>query len=300
MANCPKCGYKLKITDISQYCPKCKVNMRFYGFEENFYREAKIAELSQAGILCKIRRLKTAFIGSKMTIARLIVMLLPAAAMLIPAGSAQIDLPYKATEIPLSIIGLVNLFTTGDLNYIMSMTGSSFAGAEFSKLQLALFAFVAVALFAVLVLLTSILCFISVKNMQKITSVCAGLGIVSGIASIILTAVFVSASKASPVISGKNGFGMIAVIIMFGVVLAINLILSIKGIDVEYDEGMVERAEIYKKVKAGEISIDDLPQPVIETAATRAIDEEIAKEERAYKEKYSQGGESDDESEKED
>lgn len=294
MANCPKCDYKLKITDISQYCPKCKVNMRFYGFEENFYREAKIAELSQAGILCKIRRLKTAFIGSKMTIARLIVMLLPAAALLLPAATSQIILPYKTADVPFSIIGLVNLFTTSDLSYIMSMTGSSFAGPEFKKMQLAVFAFVAAAFCAVLVLLTSILCFISVKNMQKITSAAAGLGIIAGIASMIITGSFVSAVKDSPVISAKSGFGMILVIAMFAVVLAINLILSIKGIKVEYDEGMLERAEIYKKVKAGEVNIDDLPQPVIETAATRAIDEEIAKEENAYKEKYSAGGESDD------
>lgn len=294
MANCPKCGYKLKITDISQYCPKCKVNMRFYGFEENFYREAKIAELSQAGILCKIRRLKSAFIGSKITIARLIVMLLPAAALLLPAGSAQIALPYKTADVPFSILGLVNLFTTGDLNYIMSMTGSSFAGGDFSKLRLALFSFIAVAFFAVVVLLTSILCFISVKNMQKITSVAAGLGIIGGIVSIIITAGFVSAVNGSPIISAENGFGMILVILMFGAVLAVNLILSIKGIKVEYDEGMLERAEIYKKVKAGEISIDDLPQPVVETAATRAIDEEIAKEEKAYAEKVAAGGVSDD------
>lgn len=293
MANCPKCGYKLKITDISQYCPKCRVNMRFYGFEENFYREAKIAELSQAGILCKVRRLKTAFIGSKMTIARLIVMLLPAAALLIPACTAQINLPYKSAEIPFNIMGLVNLFTAGDLNYIMSMTGSSFAGESFGKLQTALFIFILTALFAVLVLLTSILCFISVKNMQKITSVMAGLGIAGGIASIISAAGMVSAVKDSALIEARNGFGMIVVIAMFGAVLAVNLILSIKGIEVEYDEGMLERADIYKKVKAGEISIDDLPQPVVETAATRAIDEEIAKEERAYQEKHSAGGEID-------
>ncbi|MCQ2479069.1 MAG: hypothetical protein MJ120_00410, partial [Clostridia bacterium] len=261
---------------------------------ENFYREAKIAELSQAGILCKVRRLKTAFIGSKLTIARLIVMLLPAVALLLPSGSAQIALPYKVTDIPFSILGIVNLFTSGDLGYISSMSSSSFAGAEFKKLQLAVFALVAVAALAVVVFLTSLLCFISVKNMQKITSVAAVLGIVSAVVSMIITSSFVSAVKDSAIVSGKNGFGMLAVIAMFGVALAINLILSIKGIKVEYDEGMLERAEIYKKVKAGEVSIDDLPQPVVETAATRAIDEEIEKEERAYKEKHMAGGESDD------
>lgn len=299
MANCPKCGYKLKVRDISQYCPECKVNMRFYGFEENFYREAKIAELSQAGILCKVRRLKSAFIGSKMTIARLIVMLLPAAAMLLPAGTAHITLPFKTADIPFSIMGIVGLFTTSDFSYISSMTGSSFSGVEFSKLQMALFGYLAVALFAVLVLLTSLLCFISVKNMQKITSVMASLGILGGIFSMVMTGSFISGAKSSPVIKAENGFGMLVVIAMFGVVLAINLILSIKGIKVEYDEGMVERAEIYKKVKAGEVNIDDLPQPVIETAATRAIDEEIAKEEKAYQEKYAKGGENNDKDEKE-
>ena len=53
MANCPKCGHKLRLTDLSQFCPECGVNMRFVGFEENFYREAKYAELSQANVKVK-------------------------------------------------------------------------------------------------------------------------------------------------------------------------------------------------------------------------------------------------------
>ena len=55
MKNCPKCSRRLRITDISQFCPGCGVNMRFYNFEENFIREAKLAELSQAGLKVKLR-----------------------------------------------------------------------------------------------------------------------------------------------------------------------------------------------------------------------------------------------------
>ena len=64
MANCPKCGHKLRLTDLSQFCPACGVNMRFVNFEENFYREAKYAELAQAQVRVKFRRFKGAFIGS--------------------------------------------------------------------------------------------------------------------------------------------------------------------------------------------------------------------------------------------
>ena len=87
-------------------------------------------------------------------------------------------------------------------------------------------------------------------------------------------------------LEGKNGFGLIVCILMFAAVFVVNLLLVKKGIPVEYDEGMVERAEIYKKVKAGEIDIDSLPQPIVETEETRKIDEEIAKEEAAFKKKH--------------
>ncbi len=286
MANCPKCGHKLKVTDISQYCPSCKVNMVFYGFADNFYREAKTAELTQAGISCKITRLKYAFIGSKLTIARLVVMLLPAAALLIPAGKAMISLPYRESSLDFGIMGLVSLFTGDDLNYLLNMCSAELEGAAFAALRNALFGFLGVALFAVLALLFSVLCFISIKNMQKITSVIAGLGIIACAADMILINSFVKTAEQSFILSGSNGFGLIVAALMFGAVLAVNLILSIKGINVEYKEGMPERAEIYKKVKSGKLNIEDLPYPVVETEETRKILEEIKEEKAKYEERH--------------
>ena len=73
MAKCPKCDRKLRILDVSQFCPACGVNMRFYNFEENFIREAKLAELSQAGLKVRTRNLKYSFSGSKLVTAKLVV-----------------------------------------------------------------------------------------------------------------------------------------------------------------------------------------------------------------------------------
>lgn len=286
MANCPKCGRHLKIFDVSQFCPECGTNMRFYGFEENFYKEAKLAELSQAGYHVKIKRLKASFIGSKLTIVRLIVMLFPAVALLLPAASYTFTLPMKEKTVSLGIMGLVDLFTGADLSYIGKMSESAFAGAEFKTLQTMIYAYVSVAVFAVLVLLTSILCFLSYKNMQKITAVVSVLGVADSVCSFIIISNFVKKCSSSAIVTGKISFGLFVVILMFCIVFFVNFLLIRKGIPVEYDEGMLERVEIFKDVKAGKINLDDLPQPVVETAETRKIDEEIAKEEAAYNEKH--------------
>lgn len=280
MAKCPKCGKKLHLYNVSQFCPECKTNLRFYNFEENFFKEAKLAELSQAGIHVKVRRLKAAFIGSPLAIARLIVMLLPVVGLLIPAGSVALSMPFRGADFAISGLGIYTIFTGDEFNYIMSMLGSEFAGDDFSALFIALVAYASMAIFAVFVLLTSILCFISYKNMQKITAVIAGLGIADCIAAAVIIGRFVKGTVFTPVLSATNGIGCYITALLFAVVLAVNLILSIKGIPVEYAEGMLERSEIYKKVKAGEVNIDDLPQPVVETEATRAIEEEIAKAEK--------------------
>ena len=291
MAHCPKCGTKLKLTDISQFCPKCGVNMRFVNFEENFYKEAKIAELSQANMHVKVRRLKASFIGSKLAIARLVVMILPLVSLLVPFGSFSLNLPYKAQTYQFSALGIYGLFNEGGLDYILGMTMSDQYGAAFTALRNALFAFAAVAVIAVLIFFVSVLCFISIRNMQKINVVLSVLGVIACAVSVVMIRQLVNMTSRNnlefgKLLSGKVGFGFLVCIAAFAAVFIVNLLLWRKGIPVEYDEGMLERVEIYKKVKAGEVDIDSLPQPIVETAETRKIDEEIAKEEASFKKKH--------------
>lgn len=289
MAKCPKCGCKLRLVDTSQYCPNCKTNMRFYNFEENFYREIKLSEISQAGLLCKIKRLKAAFFGSKLTIARLVVMLLPLASFLLPAASYKLVMPFSSTEFDLSILGMLPLFTGGGLGYIGSMAGSV-AGEPFAALKSITLIFLVPIVFAVLILIVSILCFVSIKNMQKINCALSIGGILGSIAAIISVFALAPENK-TELLTATRGFGLYLAIAMFAAVLVVNLLLVKKGIPVEYGEGMEERVAIYKEYKAGRISLDDLPQPVVETAQTRAIEEEILKQEEELLKH--QGGEND-------
>lgn len=288
MANCPKCGKHLHIYNISQTCPECGTNMMFYGFVETFEKEAKMAELSQANVHVKVKHIKAAYVGSKLAIARLIVMLLPAVGFLLPAAKFELNIPflsYSGSSFDLSGLGIFNFFNAGGINYALSMMKSSFAGAEFKAMFTALAGYAFGAVLAVLILLMSLLCLISYKNMQKIIAVVAALGIVNSFVSMILVKKFVDVASNGVLISASNSFGLWIAALLFAVVFAVNLLLWIKGIPVEYGEGMLERTEIYKKVKNGEINIDDLPQPVVETEETRKIEEEIRKEEEAHEKK---------------
>ncbi len=289
MAKCPKCSRKLSIFDVSQFCPACGVNMRFYNFEENFIREAKYAELSQAGLKVKLRNLKYSFSGSKLVTAKLIVMLLPLLSLLIPSGNISVSAPFIQFDAHFGILGIVNIVTGGALNYLMQMGGSEIAGSAFSALFAALICYVVVVLLAVFCLLFSLLGFISIRNMQKITTVTAALGIIMSVVTMVMIGRFGSQSADIVLVDGSLGFGLVVTVIMLAAVFAVNLLLWKKGIHPVYDEGVEERVRIFKEVKAGRINIDDLPQPVVETEATRKIDEEIAKEEAAFFERLQKG-----------
>ncbi len=279
MARCPKCGYKLKLWNMSQFCPKCKTNMRFYNFEEDFIKSAKIAELDQAAFHVKMRHLKASFVGSKLIIARLALCLLPVIMFLIPAGSFRLEMPYKSVDFSVGLLGLINLFTGSDLSVIIGMKSSALFGSEFTALFNIYAAYIVTAVFAVAVLLSSLLAFISIKNMQKVICAFAALGAAASAAAQIVMYVMAGKLDNALFITGNTGFGLYTVIIGFAVVFTVNFIINKNGVPVVYDEGMLERAAIYKEYKAGRINIDELSQPVIETEETRKIEEQIRLEE---------------------
>ena len=76
MANCPKCGYKLKITDWRAECPKCGVNLLYYNHQERLAEDADKAEEEHIKLQPKIDRVKFSFVGTKLSIVRIICLLI--------------------------------------------------------------------------------------------------------------------------------------------------------------------------------------------------------------------------------
>ena len=90
MAKCPKCGRKLTLLDWRPNCPGCGVNIVYYNLDERLQDEADVAEAEHARLQKRIDRLKASFIGSKLTIARIFLSILPIATLLLPLANVNL------------------------------------------------------------------------------------------------------------------------------------------------------------------------------------------------------------------
>jgi len=195
-----------------------------------------------------------------------------------------LTLPFESKNIAMNILGIYRVFTDGTFGFASAMTTSSADGRAFVNLKNLLFAHAAVAVTALLALIFTLLCFLSVKKMAALLCATACLGAGASLAAAVLAAsVFAAArSSNSPLLGGGLSFGLFVSIAAFAGLFLVNFPIARSGLPVEFEEGALERVEIARRVKRGEISLDDLPQPIVETAETRAIDEEILKEQERF------------------
>lgn len=80
MANCPKCGHKLKITDIKPNCPKCNVNLMNYQLEKRLDEDAANVERE----IEVFSKMKKSFVGMCQSAFRLVFYVLATAVLLLP------------------------------------------------------------------------------------------------------------------------------------------------------------------------------------------------------------------------
>ena len=89
MANCPKCGKKLRLYHWRPECPFCGVNMVYYNSNDRLLAETERAEIEHAHSQPRIDRAKAAFFGSPAAIARIVLSVLPIGALFLPLGKAE-------------------------------------------------------------------------------------------------------------------------------------------------------------------------------------------------------------------
>lgn len=115
MANCPKCNAHLRMADWKQHCPHCGANIVMYDLQERLMLDADKAEVQNYHFQKKIDRLKGAFIGSKLAIARIVTSILPIGAIFLPLISGKISEPFVPFEGGLNILKIID--AVGNLNF---------------------------------------------------------------------------------------------------------------------------------------------------------------------------------------
>ena len=255
MAKCPKCGRKLTIFDWRPNCPGCGVNLVYYGMEERLLKEADAAEAEHARLQKRIDRLKASFVGSKLTIIRIVLSVLPIAALMLPLCTVNYSGPFiEATTTSVNAIEIYNLVSSLDFGALFTMIGSDLLGPSFIGYLGALLCILLSLVFVIVSLVMLMLACSPKGNPRNITL--NSIAIVFAVASIVFFNKFSSGISAifPEFISGSVGIGIYVYIAMLVLLLAINIVIAKVGVKVKYKPcfvGGIPSEEYFELVKKG-------------------------------------------------
>ncbi|MBR3768398.1 MAG: hypothetical protein IKL10_09215 [Clostridia bacterium] len=236
---CPKCNYKLKITDWRPECPKCGVNVMYYGIEDRLREEADRAELQHAKSQPRYDRLKFSLIGHPLSIVRIVLGLLPIVATLLPMGTVNYILPYLEKHATVNLISIVTFIIDNgfDVDLILKLLGSDIVGTAM------IFWAVSLVCLVLMVVLTLVGFFLltmscSKRGFQRNIAF-PTLGIIFSTASFICYILMINnLSAALPgIFTGSvNPAAYIVAVVLFVAMIVVNVIYKKKNIPVKYKD----------------------------------------------------------------
>ena len=287
---CPKCGTEIARFDLAPNCKKFGVHIMYYTQEEDLARDAKQCELEFAKMHVLTDKIKIGFIKNKFALARLIVILIGAGCLFLPYMTANVNLPFWSQKITVSAWGAYKLFSDGILPQFMNFLKAEVAQDLVMLLTAGLVLFVVLVLVLLGVFVTLLVGFL---NLRKSCRVMNGLSIASAVlcvGGIVLSAITSSTIADSAHFSVSLGFGYFVMLALLIALIVINVLLYKDNPQPQTKPIDLERIEILKKVKSGEISLDDLPLPVCyseeeELARTQFIGAGKKKEKKDKKQK---------------
>lgn len=125
MANCPKCGEHLRMVDWKQHCPHCGCNIVIYDIQERLMQDADKAEVQHYYFQKKIDRMKTAFVGSKLAIARIFTSLIPIAAIVVPWLKGSFKAPFEEFEGVFTLFSLTDMLDNLNIDAILGLLNTA-------------------------------------------------------------------------------------------------------------------------------------------------------------------------------
>ena len=261
MAECPKCGRKLKLTDLKPTCPGCGTNLLYYKIEERLEVDAINAELEHAKTQQRIDRAKASMVGNALTIARIVLLVLAVGLFFLPLAKMHVVGPYFDNNVTINALEVYNKVSAMDFDGLFAMFGSPVFGKTMIFFAASV---VTVALAAVCAVLELLLSFLSCSPKGFTRNVIFSvLGMVFTAASIVTFNIFLKGIKTAlpDVVDGSIQFGAFLAILGFALVLAINIVIKVKGVDVKYKQSYVDSVPyetFVEKFGVKKYTLDDL------------------------------------------
>ncbi len=261
--NCPKCNAEIGRFDLAPNCKKCGVHIMYYTQEEDLIRDAKLTELEFTSARLLAAKLKAAFIKGKVPVMRIVFILLSVASLVLPLYNISLSFPWWKYEISVGALGIYNIVSDSFWKLFSALSDIGAGKTLFVLMIVSFVLLILSALAAVGCLASWILSFINIKKTSKISVGFSVFGILSQLAGTVISFIAMNLSGAFEFITVKPMFGGIVSIAMFGGFLATNIMLIINEPVIPVKEADRKRIEIKEKLKKGEITLDELPLPIV-------------------------------------
>ncbi len=234
MANCPKCGYKLRMIDWKAECPKCGVNLLYYNQQERLAEDADKAEEEYIKSQPKIDRVKFSLVGTKLSIVRIILIFLPIGMLFLPLANINVNMPYHTIDTGISILNLA-------MDVIAKFEFSILGIAPLPAMICYFVSILGIFIAAVIALVSFGFDFVSASPSGKgfkrnITLACIGIG--ATVISIISFFIFNGQLEKmyGEIYSGSIGIGAFLAIIAYLAVIVINILIKKQNVPVKYKD----------------------------------------------------------------
>lgn len=236
-AKCPECGHTLKIWDIKAECPKCGVNIANHQWEKRLNDDADFAEHAFAKFHYKFGNFKSAVVGSKLRIIRLILTFAPLIALLLPLYNYKLNLPFNQSENTVSFLSFVlDYLLKTDIGSVISLMGGEVLGTAATMVVVACVLLLLAVVFGVLNFFVLLIAGIKMKYVFNIV-----LNVLATISWATASVFFVQFTNACAELGGgivtdcSLGFGFIVGCVLFLVNVVMNIIVG-KGLKKQMSE----------------------------------------------------------------
>ncbi len=260
---CPNCNKEIGRFELAPNCKHCGVNI-FYAQQENLLTEdAKRCELEYATFHILTAKLKNAFIGGKIQIMRIVAMILAIGAIFVPFATVEANFSMFSAKISFGAFGIYKAFTDGTLNALFNL--SSYTPALSGSLLLLLGLIVLIFLCGLGVFVTLLLSFINIRKSAEKAQIFSMTGIIISLLSAAISFTLDKTLSEYAFIVARAGLGSIACFAVLLLIFVLNRLIVIKNIQPEIKEIDLQRVQIRKQIKNGELSYINLPLPVLES-----------------------------------
>lgn len=227
-SKCPSCGRTLKIWEFKAECPKCGANIPNHQWEKRLSDDADFAEYAFAKFHYKFQNFKSAVVGSKLRIARLVLTFAPLIALLLPLYNYTLNLPFRNSNESVSFLTFVlNYLLETDIGSVITLMGGEVLGKAATMVVIACVLLLLAVVFGVLNFF--VLLFAGIKLKYKFNIILNVLATLCwGVASIF----FVQFTSACTALGGgiitecSLGFGFIVGCVLFIVNIAMNVVVG--------------------------------------------------------------------------